>query len=141
MNDSKVFLDTSGLVALVDRGGKEAHDRAKEVMNGLREQRARFVTTDDVVVEASNLAAKHFSWKQKVGLVELVLGWQGDGELDLVHVDGGLFDRASDLMKKRSDKKWGLTDCACFVVMNERGIRRAFTLDKHFVQAGFHKML
>lgn len=35
------------------------------------------------------------------------------------------------------DKKFSFTDCASFVVMKERRLRKALTSDRHFKQAGF----
>jgi uncharacterized protein len=41
----------------------------------------------------------------------------------------------------RSDKRWSLTDCISFVVMQERGLTEALTADRHFEQAGFSILL
>jgi hypothetical protein len=48
---------------------------------------------------------------------------------------------ALELYSKRSDKTWGLVDCASFVVMEKEGIDEAFTNDRHFVQAGLSCLL
>ena len=40
-----------------------------------------------------------------------------------------------------TDKEWSLTDCISFVVMRNRGIRRALTADAHFEQAGYAALL
>ena len=55
----------------------------------------------------------------------------------VVPVSSDLLARAVQLYGERQDKEWGLTDCLSFVVMQERNIRRALTLDRHFKQAGF----
>ena len=60
---------------------------------------------------------------------------------ELVRVSEPLFDRALDLYTRRSDKDWGLIDCASFVVMDDKGISQAFTNDRHFEQAGFTNLL
>jgi predicted nucleic acid-binding protein len=52
-----------------------------------------------------------------------------------------LFAAALERFRARSDKDWGLTDCASFVVMEERGLSEALTTDDHFVQAGFRALL
>lgn len=38
-------------------------------------------------------------------------------------------------------KEWGLTDCISMVVMQERGVVRAFASDHHFEQAGFIRLM
>lgn len=37
----------------------------------------------------------------------------------------------------RSDKGQSFTDCLSFLIMEQRGIGRALTSDRHFQQAGF----
>jgi hypothetical protein len=49
--------------------------------------------------------------------------------------------RSWQLLKSRPDKNWSLTDCISFVVMQGRGIKAAFTADRHFEQAGFECLL
>ncbi len=45
------------------------------------------------------------------------------------------------LFRDRTDKEWGLIDCVSFVVMSERGVTKALTVDEHFQQNGFHALL
>ena len=35
------------------------------------------------------------------------------------------------------DKDWGITDCTSFEAMKVLDIKKAFTNDRHFEQAGF----
>ena len=51
------------------------------------------------------------------------------------------FDQAMERYKRAADKRWSLTDCASFLIMEESGIRAALTHDHHFVQAGFEALL
>ncbi len=55
----------------------------------------------------------------------------------IVHIDVDLWQRGWQLYRVRSDKDWGLTDCISFIVIEDYGIRRVFTYDRHFEQAGF----
>ena len=48
---------------------------------------------------------------------------------------------AWELFRQRLDKTWGVTDCASFVVMKQLGIEAAFTVDRHFEQAGFQRLI
>jgi predicted nucleic acid-binding protein len=57
--------------------------------------------------------------------------------VDVVQVDGLLFQEAWAYFCRRQDKTYSLADCASFVVMQRREIDVALTFDRHFVQAGF----
>jgi hypothetical protein len=45
------------------------------------------------------------------------------------------------LFDQHQDKDWSLCDCMSFVLMRERGLDSALTVDHHFVQAGFIALL
>jgi len=55
------------------------------------------------------------------------------GVLEVVPLTEELFAEGLALFLSRPDKEWSLTDCISFVVMQNRGIRQAFTADRHFV--------
>jgi uncharacterized protein len=48
---------------------------------------------------------------------------------------------AWQLYRQRPDKNWGVTDCTSFVVMSQLGMDEAFTVDHHFEQAGFRRLI
>jgi predicted nucleic acid-binding protein len=48
---------------------------------------------------------------------------------------------ALDLYQSREDKGWGLVDCASYILMEQQGIQEALTLDHHFDQAGFRRLI
>lgn len=74
-------------------------------------------------------------------IVHSFAGTQSAGRLEIVQLSNPLIDRAKNLYAARRDKEWGLTDCISFVLMSELGIHEAFTLDPHFIQAGFHRLI
>ncbi len=55
----------------------------------------------------------------------------------LLHVDVGLLERGWAYFCRHADKRYSLTDCISFIVMQERGLREALTFDQHFTQAGY----
>jgi predicted nucleic acid-binding protein len=59
----------------------------------------------------------------------------------VVPASAELYQRGVRLYLDRPDKKWSLTDCISFVVMDDRAIREALTADHHFEQAGFVPLL
>ena len=51
------------------------------------------------------------------------------------------FQAAFERYAARTDQRWSLTDCASFIVMEERGISDALAYDRDFEQAGFTALL
>ena len=64
-----------------------------------------------------------------------------DARVTIVPADTATFDQGVQLFLTRADKNWSLTDCLSFVVMNEAGLKEAFTEDLHFEQAGYIALL
>ena len=60
---------------------------------------------------------------------------------EIVPATESLMARGVHLYDSRPDKKWSLTDCISFVVMQDRAITSALTGDHHFEQAGFTALL
>lgn len=58
-------------------------------------------------------------------------------DIELVEIDRNLFNRGWQYFQKYQDKSYYLTDCLSFIVMEQREIVTALTLDRHFLQAGF----
>jgi predicted nucleic acid-binding protein len=50
-------------------------------------------------------------------------------------------ERAPRRYLQAGDKRWSLTDCASFEVMEGERIEAALTYDQHFAQAGFESLL
>ena len=133
----RVFLDTVGLVALLNKDD-EYHLKAAEVFATLgREQRA-VVTTDLVLSEVGNLLART---KLRGEVLWLINELNQDEAAEVVYVDKELFLVGAKLYQERSDKVWGLVDCISFSVIQSLAIVDAFTADRHFQQAGYSCLL
>jgi len=130
----RVFIDTSHWLALVNPRDRW-HARAAEAASGPAQ---RGVTTDAVLVEVADALCRRDLRPWAVRVVEAV---RAAPEVETVHVDERLFERAFELYKDRADEDWSMTDCISFVVMKERKIETALTADQHFVQAGFKALL
>ena len=59
----------------------------------------------------------------------------------IVHVDYKTHEQAWKLLTEREDKMWSLVDCVSFVIMQQHSISEALTMDHHFEQAGFIRLL
>lgn len=57
--------------------------------------------------------------------------------IELVHINESLFFEGWAMFQQYRDKRYSLTDCISFIVMNRKGLDAALTFDRHFVQAGF----
>ena len=62
-------------------------------------------------------------------------------DAEIVPASSSLFDAARERYAQRPDQSWSLTDCARFLVMEERGISDALAYDRDFEQAGFVALL
>ena len=61
--------------------------------------------------------------------IQVVRQIQLDSSVEVVPASRPLFAVALDLYASRPDKDWGLTDCTSFVVMKDRGMEDALTVD------------
>ena len=73
--------------------------------------------------------------------MQVVRSLQDDTDVEIVPQTAAQFTAALTLYAQRPDKEWGLTDCASFLIMQERGITEALAHDDHFHQAGFIPLL
>jgi predicted nucleic acid-binding protein len=131
---SEFFLDTGYLIALED-ADDQSHPQAIEHWRSLRKP-PPLVTTSyvlDEVVTFFNARGEH---AKAVELGEMLLS---SPSIIMIHVDEALLRRGLAFMENRADKRYSLTDCISFVVMEERRISVALAFDKHFEQAGFRK--
>jgi predicted nucleic acid-binding protein len=135
-----VFWDTAALVALGNLDDA-LHQAAVSVSQQLSSQQSLILTTDAVLIEVANSFSKS-AWRPMAQ--RLIGSLQQSVELRvarIVHVDERLWRRGWQLFLDRPDKDWSLTDCISFVVMLENGLKRAFTSDRHYEQAGFVRLM
>jgi predicted nucleic acid-binding protein len=134
-----VFIDTSGWVALLNRGDY-LHALAIEAAKRIKLEQRRLITSDWVVAETGNgLARTQFRRR----FVERMREFRTlpIAAASLFCVDDVVCERAMELYHRVDDKGWGLVDCASFVIMRELDITDALTSDQHFEQAGFRCLL
>lgn len=137
MTARSVLLDTSGWIALLN-SSDVLHDRATQVWNELLDEGAQIILTDWIVAETGNGLARSPARRQFPGAVQAL---QSSPRLALISAGTTVLYQALEVSSRRSDKAWGLVDCASFVLMQERGIQEALTVDRHFEQAGFRALL
>jgi uncharacterized protein len=137
MASREVFVDTSGLYALVDR--KDAHHpAARAIVERLLRDGRRLVATDYVLAETVNLANARSGTRVAIRVLDLIeqstgirIEWIGKSRFD--------FTKAS--FRRHADHQYSFTDCTSFIVMRELKLSQALTTDHHFSQAGFDALL
>jgi len=129
-------LDTSFIVVLATP--KDCHHaRAVELSQGLSTNPGSIVTSRAVLIEIGNAWSET---RHRDASVNILSNLHADPRIGIVELDREQYERAIELYSNRRDKELGLTDCASFLIMRERGISQALNSDDHFVQAGFQAL-
>ena len=131
---TEVFLDTVGLIALWN-SSDQWHKAAEAVYRTLLSQGKRLITTDLVLIECGNAAARRpyrsrSTYSASRSLNQGLLIKATDQDVDDAWA---AYDRADA-------GQAGVVDQVSFVVMGRLGITEAFTNDRHFQAAGFHTL-
>lgn len=130
------FLDTGYVIAL-EAEDDQYHREAWQHWKDLIKQSPEFVTTSyvfDEVVTFFNSRGRHAK------AVEVGRRLLASPRVRLIQVDLHLFEAGWKYLQGRPDKKFSLTDCISFVVMEREGLHDALCFDGHFEQAGFRRL-
>ena len=137
MASREIFVDTSGLYALVDR--KDAHHPAARVLvEQLLRSGRRLLATDYIVAETVNLANARSGSGVAIRVLELL---EQSAGIRVEWIGTARFDMTKAYFRKHADHEYSFTDCTSFVVMRELKLSQALTSDRHFTQAGFEALL
>ena len=126
-----VFVDTSALLALVNRGD-ENHERARRVFATLSGRQAALVSTSAVLIETYALLGS------RLGL-DAIRSFRAEFAplFEVVWVDESLHEAGLDLLLERAKRRLSLVDSVSFVAMRRMELDEAFAFDPHFEQEGF----
>lgn len=128
---SRVYLDTSGLLPLLDTSN-EAHEAVRRVVEGLAEEGAKLVLSSYTLVEAGALIRRRLGMETFRRLGDTI-----DRIAEIVWVDSSLHQRAWRETAGEARRGPSLVDTVGFLVMEDQGIARALALDRHFRERGF----
>ena len=130
----KLFLDTSGLLAVFDHSDSH-HDDFRTFWQTLRQSWSP-VTSDYILDELATRVRKrvnHFSALRALdGLLTLVQ----TGQLSLVWVNQTHFATAQSIFQRYDDKEFSFTDCTSFAICDSVNIGHAFAIDRDFRDYG-----
>ena len=132
-----VFADSGHWIALL-HPRDQMHERAKSVAAELGP--VTIVTTQMALTEALNHLAREGERLRHL-TVQMVRGLEDNPDVEILPQTDAQFRAAIERYASRSDQRWSLTDCAGFLVMEERGITEALAYDRDFEQAGFVALL
>ena len=128
----KVFVDTSFYIARI-----MAHDRAHH--RAVRAVRGQItpITSSLIINETiSLLQARGFV----SAAIEFLRETRANPDVQIIQLDAVIQAEAWDLFVRYGGMGANAVDCASFAIMRRMGIRKAFTFDRHFRQAGFETL-
>ena len=132
-----VFADSGHWIALL-HPRDQMHERAKAVVAGMGS--IAVVTTQMALAEALNHLSREGERLRNLA-VQMIRELEGNPAVEIIPQTDAQFRSAVDRYASRSDQRWSLTDCASFLIMEERGITEALAYDRDFEQAGFVALL
>lgn len=128
-----LFADTSALYAAADRR-ESRHDPCRLAYERALRAGQTLVTTELVIAELHALAVRR---SHPDAALEIVRRLTTAARLEVESVGSTRLASAIDLLAARPGRPYSLADAVSFVVMRERGIDRALTLDTDFQAEGF----
>lgn len=132
-----VFADAGYWIATVD-DQDNLHLLARTVLQSLGS--FHIITTELVLTELLNHVSGAGAFT-RTNAARFVRELRLDPTVTIIAQSDISFDDALIRYERFRDKRWGLTDCASFVVMEHLGLTDALAYDHHFQQAGFRALL
>lgn len=123
-----VLWDSSAILALLDADDAD-HDVAVAIAVRIASERRPSFITNYIEVEAHALLLR------RLGRA-LAREWLLTAGLPVLRALPEEEARGREIIARHSDKDWSLYDAISFAVLDVRGIRRAFTFDRYFLQYG-----
>lgn len=134
---TRVFADAGYWIALLNP--RDAlHEKARQASVSLG--RTRIITSEVVLAEVLNAFASKGDLLRMATCV-LVDKIRSNPNAEIVPMTSTSFRQALERYRSRPDKTWGLTDCASFLIMEQKGVTDALSADRDFQQAGFKALL
>lgn len=131
-----VFLDASYVIAL-EWTDDQSHSAAVNHWPAVERSGKRLVTTSFIVDEVVTFFAARGLHGKAVEAGEWLMS---SPSIDVISVDEDLLRDGFEYLKRRVDKRYSLTDCISFVVMDSLEIGEALAFDAHFERAGFTRL-
>ena len=136
MTNPRLFLNTGYIIALELTDDQHHGDAVRhwEILSGTSPD---IVTTSCVFEEIVTFLNSRNVHSKAIDVGNRLLA---DPHVTIIHVDESLFHTGWMYFQQRCDKRYSLTDCISFVLMNQMGISGALAFDRNFTQAGFQRL-
>ncbi len=129
-----LFLDTSFIIALEDADDQN-HQIAVAYWKAFKRNPRKIITTSYIFDEPATFLKRRISHEKAAEVGKLMLS---SPTVELIHISEEHFDKSWRLFLKYHDKSFCFTDCISFLVMEDKGIKKALTFDEHFRQMGIN---
>ncbi|MFQ5666251.1 MAG: type II toxin-antitoxin system VapC family toxin [Candidatus Binatia bacterium] len=123
-----VLWDSSAVLALLDADDAD-HKAARVIAGRLASERRRCFITNYIEAEAHALLLRRLGRS-------IAREWLLTARLPTFRVLPREEERAKEIVGSYADKDWSLCDAISFAVLEQRGVRTAFSFDRHFRQYG-----
>lgn len=128
-----LFVDTAGWMATADRSDPQ-HTDSSAARDHWLAQGGLLATTNYVIDETLTLI------RMRLGIFAAEKWWQtvsASPRCKFEWITPEIEERAIRWFFKWKDQSFSFTDCTSFVVMQDLGIKKVLTVDRHFLIAGF----
>jgi predicted nucleic acid-binding protein len=128
-----IFIDTGALLARYVRQDSH-HRRARRAWAEIERSQSRCFTSSFVLDETFTLLGRRASYSFAADRARSLLH---SAALTVLRPDSDDEEKAVEVFAKFADQQVSFTDCISLVLMRRNRLERAFTFDRHFVNAGF----
>ncbi len=130
---NRIFCDTSGLYALLDRRNAYG-ERATAAWRRFLADSTPLVTTNYVFLECATLLQARIGLRAVAAFREIA-----EAFVETHWVDRTLHVAALDQLQSL-DRRGLMVDCSSFAFMRRNALTHAFTFDRHFEEFGFERV-
>ena len=129
----KVFVDTSAILAVLDKGDP-FHPAGRKVWEFLlQDERFEMLTTNYVILESAALIQNRIGMMAAAAFQTKI-----SPVLKITWVDPELHQAGASALITANRRQLSLVDCISFITMRNLNIVNYFGFDKHFDEQGFY---
>jgi predicted nucleic acid-binding protein len=129
----EIFVDSSAWIALVN-GNDYRHKEAASAYPGILKNYKRVTTSNLVVAETYVVLLKELGHNVAIEFLKRI---RASPRILKIWSNENIEMEAEQILSKYYDQDFSYTDAVSFAIMNRRKIKKAFSVDRHFVIAGF----